>query len=299
MPNIYWPVFKNIERRIEELTFSIHINDDHLSVYSSLITDIILRCASEIESISKDLYRENGGKKAGNIKFDFDALEYLNEIWGVEDKTVILTNPNCFQSNRVISPFAKNELKGERAICGWNNSYQNLKHERSSSICFGSIKYLFEIMAALYVLNVYYRNETFSMGESPSGGGFDQSLGSSFFSVSVSQLKSYTVVGREKEETFGSCIYYIDLTDKTREQLLSAEKKYQKIVENYLTPMEEFQDYVRDHPEEVGKPTLIYKALGKEKHLDFIRLVTPHHPFSIVRPHHEARLNKDAPRRGE
>ena len=43
--NIYWPVFKNIESEFSKLTYDIHIDDDQLTVYSSKITDLILRSA--------------------------------------------------------------------------------------------------------------------------------------------------------------------------------------------------------------------------------------------------------------
>ncbi len=62
MTNIYWPIYKNLESEVQKLSYSIHINDEQQKVYSSNISDIILRAATEIESISKELYITNGGK---------------------------------------------------------------------------------------------------------------------------------------------------------------------------------------------------------------------------------------------
>ena len=53
--NIYWPVYANLEKGVDELAFAIHIDDSQLGVYSSRITDLILRAAAEIESLSKEL----------------------------------------------------------------------------------------------------------------------------------------------------------------------------------------------------------------------------------------------------
>ncbi len=83
MTNFFWPVFKNLEFEIEKLTFDIHIDDNQLNVYSTKISDLILRAAVEVESISKELYRLNGGQKQ-EIKFDEDALKLLNQKWNLD-----------------------------------------------------------------------------------------------------------------------------------------------------------------------------------------------------------------------
>jgi len=57
MSNVYWPVYSNLEKGVDELAFAIHIDDAQLGVYSSRITDLILRAAAEIESLSKELYK--------------------------------------------------------------------------------------------------------------------------------------------------------------------------------------------------------------------------------------------------
>ena len=59
--NLYWSVYKNLEKEFLELTNFIHFSDDQLKVYSMHIADLIVRCSIEIESISKELYFELGG----------------------------------------------------------------------------------------------------------------------------------------------------------------------------------------------------------------------------------------------
>ena len=128
MDNLYWPVYKNLEQAVDELSFAIHIDDKQLDVYSSRITDIILRAATEIESISKELYISNGGTKASNnIKFDDDAIKHLKKLWKLDLKKVIISSPNCFQMNRVLIPFVKNETRTSsssgKQTYSWNNAY--------------------------------------------------------------------------------------------------------------------------------------------------------------------------------
>ena len=61
--NHYLPVYKNLEEEVINLSKYIQINDDQLNVYSMHIADLIVRCAMEIEAISKEIYWENGGVK--------------------------------------------------------------------------------------------------------------------------------------------------------------------------------------------------------------------------------------------
>lgn len=56
-PNLYWPVYKNLEKEFLKLADYIHISDDQTSIYSMHIADSIVRCAVEIEALSKELYK--------------------------------------------------------------------------------------------------------------------------------------------------------------------------------------------------------------------------------------------------
>jgi hypothetical protein len=55
-PNLFWPVYKNLEKELLTLSDYVHISDDQANVYSMHIAELIIRCAVEIESISKELY---------------------------------------------------------------------------------------------------------------------------------------------------------------------------------------------------------------------------------------------------
>ena len=60
-PNLYWPVYKNLEKEFLKLADYIHISDDQTSIYSMHIADLIVRCSVEIEALSKELYSSLGG----------------------------------------------------------------------------------------------------------------------------------------------------------------------------------------------------------------------------------------------
>ena len=59
--NIYWPVYKNLEKEVLKLADFLHFSDDQTRVYSMHIADLIIRCAVEIEAIAKELYSSLGG----------------------------------------------------------------------------------------------------------------------------------------------------------------------------------------------------------------------------------------------
>jgi hypothetical protein len=63
MSNLYWVIYKNLEREVLHLGDLIHFDDKQLSVYSIRISDLLIRCAVEIEAISKELYVKNGGEE--------------------------------------------------------------------------------------------------------------------------------------------------------------------------------------------------------------------------------------------
>ena len=59
--NLYWPVYKNLEKEVLKLADYIHFSDDQLGTYSMFIADLIVRCSVEIEALSKELYCMLGG----------------------------------------------------------------------------------------------------------------------------------------------------------------------------------------------------------------------------------------------
>ena len=59
--DMYMPVYEKIEKEIIELSSSIFFVDELAKVYSLNIANLIIRCAIEIESLIKDIYRKEKG----------------------------------------------------------------------------------------------------------------------------------------------------------------------------------------------------------------------------------------------
>ena len=249
MSNIYWSIYKNLESEVQKLSYSIHINDNLLNVYSSNISDIILRAAAEIESISKELYSHNGGTKTDHIKFDYDALEHLNNLWKIDQKIVMLSHFNCFITNKEIKPFEKNEtssLNGKMTF-SWNNSYQNLKHNRASSIHFGNIKYMFDIIAALFVLNLYYKDEFFCYSNESNTTNFAVNLGSDIFSIKLHKYLGYRDESEYiKNDDFDECVYLIKATNESLEKFNEERKKLNIRLNELFSKHQNFIQFINE-----------------------------------------------------
>lgn len=132
MTNLYWPIYKKIEKEIVELSNHIHFDDNQLSVYSVKIVELLIRCVVEIEAISKDLYLKNGGAiPAGRVLYyDTDCLNLLEGIWELSKKQVIVSSANFYfqdNNNKILYPLRK---ANKRSTSGadWAKAYQAVKH---------------------------------------------------------------------------------------------------------------------------------------------------------------------------
>lgn len=83
MTNLYWSIFKNLEKEVISLSEFVHFDDNQLSIYSAKIAELLIRCSVEIESISKDLYFRLGGTipTDRDLYFDTDCLQLLEDNW--------------------------------------------------------------------------------------------------------------------------------------------------------------------------------------------------------------------------
>ena len=213
--NTYWPIYINLEKELSKLIEYIYIDDTQLTVYSPKISDLILRTCVEIESICKAIYNKNFNPKkesTDGLKFDYDILDkYLIPNWDLDKKIVMLSAINCYQTIKTFYPFQKNEISANKKnIFSWNNAYQNIKHNREQGMKpYGTIKYLFEAMAALYVLNLYYRNDEFLNLSEIDIKKIPPNMGSSFFSVNICGVGIFEILtgNQKKDENFDQSIY--------------------------------------------------------------------------------------------
>ena len=238
--NIVWNIYKNIERELIVISNVIHIDDNQLSVYSPKITELLIRTVVEVEAISKELYFKNGGDKANDnqLFFDTDCIDFLENKWLLSKKKVIVSAPNFYfsdEDNRVLTPLKKANKRGSSSS-KWLIAYQAVKHNRNNSLLKGNLKNLIEALAGLYVLNIYYKDLVYSLSRDSNGTNFDNSLGSSIFSVDIHKYTDITY-DNEKEDmpykksiNYDSSVYIIEPTQKSKDDF---KEQYSLFISNF------------------------------------------------------------------
>lgn len=227
--NFYWPVYKNLERELIELSDVIHINDEQLGIYSIKIVEMLIRTVVEVESISKELYFLNGGEKLDDkdLFFDTVCIGLLENKWHLSKKKVQISATNFYfnlDKNRVFTPLNKANKRGTSSS-DWQKAYQAVKHSRVESLTKGNLKNLIWAMAGLFVLNLYYKDNIYELGKDATGTNFDNGFGSSIFSVKIHKNQTISIgVDYSKDADFDECIYLVKSTDVTRNVVRDAIK---------------------------------------------------------------------------
>ncbi|MCD8048721.1 MAG: hypothetical protein LUG52_03820 [Clostridia bacterium] len=199
--DIFWQTYLNLEKEALDVSKYIFFTDEisvncngkivtqpcktQLETFSPYIADLLVRCCVQIEAISKELYFDSGGNKVrgdSSILFDADCLKLLDIKWQTHKKVVTIVAPSfnfTKDENRVLKPL-KNAHKKQGTY--WERAYQAVKHDRYSSLDKGNVKAFIQSLAALYLLNIYYRNDSWvtNYQDVPNK---DYSLGSAIFSV--------------------------------------------------------------------------------------------------------------------
>ena len=269
--NLYWNVYKSLERELLALAEIIHIDDGQLDVYSMKIADLLIRTSVEIESISKELYFREGGTKPDDkdLYFDTDCLALLESKWNLSKKVVMMSSPIFYlkeDDNIYLTPLHKAHKRGTSSS-DWQRAYQAVKHNRAKSLNKGNLKHFIRSLAALYMLNLYYKNQSFKQGSNSNGNMFDASVGSSIFSVQIHPFPGIDASGEyNKNGDFEKCIYIIQATDNTKEQArMVLEDLNNKIMKKTLAQVEQDLSHIAESlsPDEIK--TMIITSVKKHK----------------------------------
>ena len=218
--NLYWSVYKNLEKELIELSNHIHIDDKQLNVYSMKIAELLLRTVVEVESLAKELYLCNGGSKGDDkdLYFDTDCLKFLRQKWNLSKKKVqIVSNNFHFEEkfNITFNPL-KNAHKGGDKSESWLKAYQAIKHNRRVSLEKATLKNLIRAMAGLYILNLYYKDSSYELNSDSNGNYFDSSCGSDVFSIFFLPSKKINVSSLvDEKEDLDEYVYLIIPTQET------------------------------------------------------------------------------------
>ena len=236
MPQLYWQVYKNLECEFQTLADTIYINDKQQEVYSMRIADLLIRAVIEIEALSKELYLLNGGdaEMADNdMYFDTVCIKHLNDLWNLDNKVVIVVSPDIYfeeEVNKVLHPLHNAHKRGK---CDWKKAYQDVKHNRVKKLERGNIRHLLHGLAALYVLNLYYRDEQVIKLKESEKNGVDASFGSRLFSVKIHHTHGLSATGEYfKAADFDECVYLQEYETETKRRAIESMIKVNEYMYN-------------------------------------------------------------------
>lgn len=182
MNNIFWDIYTNLEREVLNLAEMVHFTDNQLSVYSVRISDLLIRCNVEAESLIRELYKKNTGKSSNKIG---EMLIALNHAWQLEKKQVSIISSNMYYSPEYTSFCPYNYSNKDRN--DFYSAYNAIKHDRASNFeRYATIHFLLRALGALFLLNVYYREEKFQLQRNLKL--LDNSLGSRIFTFKTKVL---------------------------------------------------------------------------------------------------------------
>lgn len=258
--DIFWQTYLMLEKELIDVSKYIYVTDEisinnkiqpcttQLETFSPHIADLIIRACIEIEAISKELYFDFGGEKQRgdtNLFFDEDCLKLVDEMCQTHKKIVLIVSPLFSltkEKNKIFKPL-KDAHK--RKGTNWERAYQALKHDRYSSIHYGTIKNLIHALGALYLLNIYYKDIKLH-SKYLEYNHLDLSLGSSIFSVQ-SPKQDYITAAINGIEIGEKLIadespFVLKYTDKVYEELIELNKKSLQEKREYLLSQPELRD---------------------------------------------------------
>jgi len=277
MTNLYWPVYKNLEKEVIRLSEYVHFDDNQLSTYSAKIAELLIRCSIEIESISKDLYFRLGGPRSydRDLYFDTDCIQLIENKWILSKKKVIVAAPNFFfqkDDNKVLTPLYKANRRGTSGA-DWKKAYQAIKHNRVGYLPKGSIKNLVRALAALYLLNIYFKDETYDLEKDSKATNLPINMGSDIFAIKIHKGAGFDEKGNiSKNDDFDECVYLIKIKKDSQEKLKLANQKEKEARDELFSSHPKIKAwFLTNKIEDYRGDNFLLDVLGREKYYEILR----------------------------
>ena len=300
MINLYWPVYKNLEKEAIELSNQIHFDDNQLSIYSMKISELLIRCSVEIEAISKDLFFKLGGAEPldGDLYFDTHCLQLLEDKWILSKKKLIVSASNFYfqnDENRILTPLLKSNKRGTSS-CDWKKAYQAVKHNRTLNLNKGNVRHLLRALGALFILNIYFKDEAYNLKKDGHATNFPTNMGSDIFAIKLHKWFSYDgSYNYKKGQDFDECIYLTKYTDDSVEKNRQALKERTTELQELFLKHPKFLKYIQtNNLEDYNGPNLMLDVLGKDDYKNIIMISDQKTMEVLKNAEYEATLNKNS-----
>ncbi len=296
--NLFWPTYKRLENEMVALTSEIRFDDNQMKVYSDKLLELLIRISVEIEAISKELYLTNGGKPTEHeedMYFDTVCLQYLEEKWNLGKKAVLIDGYGIAfgEENKLITPLYKANKRGSSGS-KWKQGYQAVKHNRVKNYEKGNIWNCINALAALFILNIYYRNETYNLTSLSEANSFDDTLGSKLFRIIISKWEQFSGAMTVDEQSIYCINYTKDFIEKWNKKLIDLNfHLYQEILKDRA-----MLDAINSGDfqlKELSNNEKVQKIIGSKRFVEILKNVSAKNNIGTVVNNQEFRayLNKE------
>lgn len=259
--NLYWSVYEALEEETLVIADNILFNDKQLDVYSIKLGNLIVRCAIEIEALSKELYIslseesvDTQKKEDINLYFDTDCLDLIVKKWSVDEKKLQIISPRMNftkEENFTLVPLRKSNKRGTSGS-KWKQAYQALKHNRTKSMDKATVRNLLNALGSLYILNLYYRNDSFWY-DVPIEGKEEYRTHSKIFSPFVCDVSTHlplrnddNLLKANAHSPFDESIYIKKYTDDSATQIRDLMYSYELDLQLQTISSDKFLNYVQE-----------------------------------------------------
>jgi hypothetical protein len=208
----------------------------------------------------------------------------------------MVSAPNFYfqnEENRILTPLNKANKRGSGS-CDWKKAYQAVKHNRTANLKKGNIKNLLKALGALFILNVYYKNEVFELKRDSHATTFPINLGSDIFAIKLHRWFSYDGnFNYGKSEDFNECVYWTKYTDDSLEENRKATTEMIKEQHRLFHEHPKFIKYLKKNTlQESEGNNLMWDVLGNVDYWKIIE-VAGHKQMEVSNSSHfKAILNK-------
>lgn len=255
--DIFWQSYLNLEKELIEVSKYIFITDEiivnkngveeskpyvsQLETFSPHIADLLVQCCVQIEAISKELYFDNGGiKQRGDktISYEEDCLTLIDKKWKTHDKQVMVVAPFfnlTNDKNRILKPLKEAHKRG-RAY--WSRAYQAVKHDRYLNLGKGNVLAYLQALAALYLLNLYYRKDS-RVIKYGNLGKQDYRMGSALFAVKAPASDN---LWSENSPIESESPYVVSYQDNVFKQIEEIRRREDDALTDYLYAQPELKE---------------------------------------------------------
>ena len=258
------------------------------------MADLIMRIVVEIEALSKELYKINGGpdvfddeNNPRELFFDTDCINYLNDIWGICNRDIIVS---CIsfnftnEKNRILKPLKKANKRGSSSA-KWNKAYQAVKHDRRNNLSKGNIENLICGLGALYILNIYYRDVVLNDKNDETFENFDNRFGSDIFAASSADASKASIgiddsdnsIDNKERSKLDTALCIIKYTDDSWKEMHKELKEYNDRIKKELISEPQFikkiNEKMNNSSGDMNK--IDFKSLYEEMQIEYIKQRPP------------------------